>query len=542
MAVKSYSKINPVLTRRAVLAGGVSVVASAALAEAPLRSQRPQVRPQEARIGGGGPSRPEDRLVARPSLEGLIARADLGGETGVVLCDLETGQTVEGVGAQTAMMPASVTKAVTALYALDALGIDHRFETRLMAGGPVVDGVLNGDLVLVGGHDPVFDTDDLAAMVAELVAGGLREVRGGLRVWAGPAPDLREIDPGQLAHLGYNPGVSGMNLNFNRVHFEWTREGGGYAVTMEARSEAQRPAVRVATMRLSDRPAPVYAYENQDGVDSWSVARGALNNFGSRWLPVRRPAIYAADVLRSLAEAQGITLAAPQMATDLPTGAVLARHQSAPLSQIVRGMLRFSTNSTAEIIGRAATIAKGGDAATLASSAAAMTGWVAQTYGAQVRLVDHSGLGDASRISAASMVRILAGAERGPLRDVLRNIVLVDDTRSALDDPPGVVLAKTGTLNFVSSLAGYYDTNDGRKLAFAIFSGNIERRDAGKLSGDEQPRGSISYNTRAKRMQMQILRHWGRILAVPSPQDEATQPAADPPQSQQTGAGAAAGN
>ncbi len=103
------------------------------------------------------------------------------------------------------MPPASVAKAVTAAYALDALGSEHVFSTRLMAtGGPVDGGMIQGDLVLVGGGDPMLDTNGLAAMAARLkAAGGVRGVTGKFRVHAGGAlPYQRQIDPGgQPDHL-----------------------------------------------------------------------------------------------------------------------------------------------------------------------------------------------------------------------------------------------------------------------------------------------------------------------------------------------------
>jgi D-alanyl-D-alanine carboxypeptidase/D-alanyl-D-alanine-endopeptidase (penicillin-binding protein 4) len=38
-------------------------------------------------------------------------------------------------------------------------------------------------------------------------------------------PAIDQIDPAQLPHVGYNPSVSALNLNFNRVFFEWERAG-----------------------------------------------------------------------------------------------------------------------------------------------------------------------------------------------------------------------------------------------------------------------------------------------------------------------------
>ena len=57
----------------------------------------------------------------------------------------------KGGGANTRLPPASVGKTITALYALEHLGAGYRFSTRVQATGPVKDGVLRGDLVLVGG-------------------------------------------------------------------------------------------------------------------------------------------------------------------------------------------------------------------------------------------------------------------------------------------------------------------------------------------------------------------------------------------------------
>jgi D-alanyl-D-alanine carboxypeptidase/D-alanyl-D-alanine-endopeptidase (penicillin-binding protein 4) len=46
--------------------------------------------------------------------------------------------------------------------------------------------------------------------------------------------------------VGYNPSVSALNLNFNRVFFEWERAGEEYAVRMDARSDNHSPMVTVS--------------------------------------------------------------------------------------------------------------------------------------------------------------------------------------------------------------------------------------------------------------------------------------------------------
>jgi D-alanyl-D-alanine carboxypeptidase/D-alanyl-D-alanine-endopeptidase (penicillin-binding protein 4) len=70
------------------------------------------------------------------------------------------------------------------------------------------------------------------------------------------------------------------------------------------------------------------------------------------------------------------------------------------------------------------------------------------------------------------------------------------------------VRAKSGTLNFVSGLAGYVTPPKGRELVFAIFSGDPERRDAVPVALREEPEGASAWNKRARRLQGQLVNRW----------------------------------
>ncbi|MEL7345762.1 MAG: D-alanyl-D-alanine carboxypeptidase, partial [Pseudomonadota bacterium] len=124
-----------------------------------------------------------------------------------------------------------------------------------------------------------------------------------------------------------------------------------------------------------------------------------------------------------------------------------------------------------------------------------------------MRFADHSGLGYGSRISAADMARILAANHDGALPDLLKEVKLATNDGPGL--PKGRAVAKTGTLNFVSSLAGYIDGQD-RPLAFAIFTADEPRRDAIPVSQRERPQGVRGWNNRSRRLQKDLLRLWGK--------------------------------
>ena len=488
------------ITRRLFVTSALAALASPAAADPPAMSLRPLLRPPG--LGAGR---------AAAAVEALVAEARLQGDVGYAVVDAGTGDVLEARAPGTALPPASVTKAVTALYALDALGAAHRFETRLIAAGPVEGGVLRGDLVLAGGGDPTLDTDALADMAAALKRAGVREVTGAFRVWGGAVPYRRAIEPRQPVHAGYNPALSGLSLNYNRVHFEWTRAGGDYAISMDARSGRYRPDVTVARMRIADRSFPVYTYQDAGARDDWTVARGALGGGWARWLPVRKPELYAGEVFSTFARSQGIVLKAPQIVEGAaPDGATLITHESAPLPEILRGMLRYSTNITAEMVGIAASTRRRGRALDLAASAREMTGWAKATLGMETaELRDHSGLDDRARLSAADMARALAAAGRAAaLRPLLREFTMRDARGRPLRNHPVEVQAKTGTLYFVSALAGYVAAPDGREMAFAILTASDDLRSRVDPSRDTRPPGARNWNRRAKQLQQALIERW----------------------------------
>ncbi len=478
--------------RRFVLAGLLAGVAAPALANAPGQTARPLPRP-----GTPAPVAAAATKAPAPSADALIEAARLGGRVSYAVYDARTGALLEGRAEAAGQPPASVAKAITSLYALARLGPDFRFVTRLVASGPVQGGIVQGDLVLLGAGDPTLETDQLGDLAAALRAQGVRGVRGRFLVNGAALPRIAEIDRDQPEHVGYNPAISGLNLNFNRVHFEWKRGKGGWQIGMDARGQRFVPAVRMARASIVDRQSPLFTYQNRDGQERWTVASGSLGKGGSRWLPVRQPELYAGEVFQTLCAAQGISLPAPQLASASPGGTALAQVASPPLAEMLRGMLRHSTNITAEAIGLAAS-----GAGSLRASGRAMSDWLRATHGVDSDFVDHSGLGGGSRISAAAMAGALL---RVPgLAQLMRPFPTGTKARQG-----PTAQAKTGTLNFVSGLAGYVP--GARPLVFAIFAADTARRDRLQGAERERPPGGPEWTRRARALQGQLIERWAAL-------------------------------
>lgn len=488
------------LTRRVVLGGLVASIGSTGLARAPETSVRPLPR------GGAPIPAAPKKLVSQA--EFLIGKANLGGDVGFAVADTQTGEVLEARLGTTYLPPASTLKSITALYALDRLGPSYRFKTRVLGTGPVRSGTLDGDLILAGGGDPTLDTDALAELAVQLREAGLREVKGKFLVYADALPRGDRIDRYQPEHVAYNPSFGGLNLNFNRVHFEWKKKQDDYEITMQARALKFRPATTVSSMSIVDRSAPVFDHWSSATRDNWSVARRALGTKGARWLPVRFPALYTADVFRTLARSNGLVLQPPEVLDARPEATVLAEIESDTLQPILQGMMKFSTNLTAEVAGLTAS-AMQGPVGSLEQSAAEMARFTSDIGAGRVAFSDHSGLNYDSAITPEDMVRVLSA--RTSVRSLMKSVDLsLDKARPAPKEV--AVFAKTGTLNFVSSLAGYVATPT-RSLTFAFFSADTARRDAIPPAERERPPGARGWSRRSRQLQKELIRDWAARYA-----------------------------
>ncbi len=450
--------------------------------------------------------RPKPRPVPASALtpDQIMAKVGLSGEAGFAVART-TGAPLEGHNMDRAFAPASTLKNITACYVLDKLGADHVLRTQVWGAGQLVGDVWNGDLYLVGSGDPTLDTTRLAELAASLRSKGVRKITGGFYFDARAVPYCYEIDHGQPVQVGYNPAVSGLNLNFNRFFFEWRVSEDQISVRRDARDERLRPPVISDTIVLTDTTGPVYSYEHgasDQGV--YYVSKRALRKDGGRWLPTRRPALYTAQVFSELCKLNGIVL--PRPTPRNAQGNAITETRSAPIHEIVRGMLKYSTNLTAETLGLLAS-----GAPDIATSAKKMQLWCEQRLNVPgMRFVDHSGLGDGSQMTPRQMLT------------ALQNITLMfpdfwslNTTRKARDlygnllpDVNYKIQAKTGTLNFVSALAGSITPQAQSPHIFVVMTQDQILRQNVKPEEKDNPPGLRPWLSRAHRLQYGLIHRW----------------------------------
>ncbi|MCS7209175.1 MAG: D-alanyl-D-alanine carboxypeptidase, partial [Fimbriimonadales bacterium] len=98
---------------------------------------------------------------------------------GVVVRDVQTGETLYRRDAERMLVPASNMKLLVTAAALHLLGPDYQFCTRVWVRGTVAsDGTLQGDLILQGMGDATLERRDLQALAQQVYAAGIRRVQG----------------------------------------------------------------------------------------------------------------------------------------------------------------------------------------------------------------------------------------------------------------------------------------------------------------------------------------------------------------------------
>ena len=99
-------------------------------------------------------------------------------QLGLMVFDLAADSVIYSYGGQQTLRPASTMKLLTSVTALDLLGSRYDYRTSLYYQGRMADGVLEGDVWLVGGMDPLFDDTDLRIMAETLHRVGIDSISG----------------------------------------------------------------------------------------------------------------------------------------------------------------------------------------------------------------------------------------------------------------------------------------------------------------------------------------------------------------------------
>lgn len=409
-----------------------------------------------------------------------------GAGVGYLVSDLDSGEIVAAAAPDELFIPASTLKVVTALAALETLGPGHRFQTTVYADGHIApDGVLDGDIWLRGGGDPLLSVQDLLALAQQLRDGGLKEVRGRYFFDESALVSNANVDAGQPAWASYNVPLSALSLDFNRVDLHWLRKAHS-GIELSLTPSLGSPQPLAARRPLADG----VPFDATDDGTTWRADVAQLTgDIGREAVAIRNPALRTAAVFRALANGLGIVLPEPQSGETALSARPVAALLSAPLIDTLRPAFRYSNNLVSELIGRAASRRLSGQALDTAGSAEAVAKWLAGRVGSvdwkNAQLLNHSGLNAESRISPRQMNAVMAAALKARYGGWSFAALLPaggwDRALAGMFAEPrfnGRIWAKSGTMHYTKGMAGLLFTMDGRRLVFALYITDFARRKA----------------------------------------------------------------
>lgn len=432
--------------------------------------------------------------ASRPS---AAQPSDAGGDgayRGYVAARLGAGGDLEVLDALHAgrlFVPASVLKVLTAAAALEHLGAEYRWVTRLAAHGAVDGAVLDGDLVIEPGADPTwgefFDggsAGPLAALAAQVRERGIERVTGDIVVDAARFPGRpHPVDRG-YDDLPYRHGTPSAALAVDEGTIA-VRVAPGTSVGAPARAAAPEglELINRTTTVGSDR----HGAGTLDFIPLWGtdtlLLRGEYPVSESSFLVPASdpsPARRAAQRLREALREAGVTVAggvrpAGRSGADSGTASVLAELHSPPLGELLPHMLTRSHNWYADTLALTLGLEVAGsgrfdDGVQVIADFVGALPNAGMPAPAAARLVDGSGLSPANLVAPATVVRVLAHAAGRPWGRTLID-ALPGPGEGTLAAWPRLepVAAKTGTLRHTIALAGLLDPASDAPILFCYF-------------------------------------------------------------------------
>lgn len=361
-------------------------------------------------------------------LNDMISEVPKSTKMAVMIYNPLTQDTLFSINHTTTMIPASNTKLFTTATALELMGGDYLLSTKLFADdNDFSDGTLDGNIYIKGYGNPTFTTEDLGELVNELYQSGLRKITGD---------------------------IYGDDTYFDNVYSrdDWISE---------EKANVKLPPISAL---IIDRNRTVITKKR----------KGRYRNY---FVNIQDPPMFAAKKLKEKLTTFGIETEGQSLSGQTPKDAFLLLESSIELRELIKEINKHSDNFYAECLFKTVGSVYSGQQGNSFFSTQAILNFIEENsiYTTGTKLVDGSGISRFDQVTAGAIV--------GLLEKVYFNIDQYDDFFNSLSiagidgtlhrrmkstAAENNFRGKTGTLNGVSSLAGYIRTGSEDDLILCI--------------------------------------------------------------------------
>lgn len=385
------------------------------------------------------------------------------------------------------MSPASTMKLFTTFAGLELLGPEYRWKTEAYVDGEIVDGVLNGDVILKGYGDPKLTVEQFQELVARLRATGLRAIRGDLILDRGffalephdPAAfDAKPLRP-------YNVGPDALLVSFKSVRLVFAPNAAGTATDIRVDPAFGSVAIHgVPALVGGDcgdwRQTLQASFANRpDGADvtfdgSYPTACGEREWYVA---VLDHPHFVLSIFERDWSDSGGIFAGSVRDGSVPRDARLIATLESAPLYDMIRDINKNSINVMARQLFLTLATTAHPPPATIANANDAIARWLARRKlrFPELNLENGSGLSRRERISARSMAQLLLAADKSNVHSEFISSLAVAATDGTVrsrfqnDTVADQAFLKTGSLDGVRAIAGYVISASGRRFVVVCF-------------------------------------------------------------------------
>jgi serine-type D-Ala-D-Ala carboxypeptidase/endopeptidase (penicillin-binding protein 4) len=410
---------------------------------------------------------------------------------GIKIYSLDRGESLFALRDKKLFIPASNLKVLTTAVALETLGPNYRFPTQLSTDGILKGGVLDGNLYIKGYGDPKFVTEQMWLLVNELKNLPLTKITGNIIGDDSFFDNQKRVktwikNPGAQA---YEAPLGALSFNFNTVQAyvsPGAKSGSRPNIVIEPDTEYITLDNQARTLKPGTRNRLIVNRVDRDGYDEITVSGGIrLDQARAQYfLNITDPTQYTLSAIKKYLGHVGIQFRGKLEKGSVPeTAQELLTHESEPLSLALQGLNKFSNNFVAEQIIKTIGAEKYGSPGTTQKGLKVVEEYLMELgYDPdQYNVLDGSGLSRQNRLSPQMFIDVLrhAKSDLGIYPEFVSALGVMGVDGNVKNRMRGVKISdrarvKTGTLNFVSALSGYFQSRDGETFAFSFLMNGLK--------------------------------------------------------------------